>query len=173
LGLLCRGAGVNIVGRALRRTSTKHEKKISRVTIGDNLVLKTDKSKRKQLAFGGNKTWLVMSATCRRHVADMEKCRLFLSRQGKIGDMFSCVSAHFCVAISRHVRTKDRQHMYVDRYTHYRIPVWTPLSQNGPNAHEISFSHPKTHTTTTVNYDTKHNIIAAFYSINKAPVTGI
>jgi hypothetical protein len=38
LGLLCRGAEVNIVRRALRRTSRKHEKKISRVTIGVNLV---------------------------------------------------------------------------------------------------------------------------------------
>ena len=82
-----------------------------------------------------------MSATCRRHVADMEKCRLFLSRQGKIGDMFSCVSAHFCVAISRHVRTKDRQHMYVDKYIHYRIPMWTPLSHNHPRVHRRAFSH--------------------------------
>jgi hypothetical protein len=43
-----------------------------------------------------------MSATCRRHVGDMAKCRLFLSRQGKFGDMVSCVLAHFCVAIFRH-----------------------------------------------------------------------
>jgi hypothetical protein len=35
-------------------------------------------------------------------VRDMAKCRLFLSRQGKFGDMFSCVSAHCCVAIFRH-----------------------------------------------------------------------
>ena len=43
-----------------------------------------------------------MLATCWRHVPDKAKCRLFLCRQGKFGDMDSCVSAHFCVAISRH-----------------------------------------------------------------------
>jgi hypothetical protein len=46
--------------------------------------------------------WLAMSATCRRHVGDKAKCRQFSCRQGKFGDMDSCVSAHFCVAISRH-----------------------------------------------------------------------
>ena len=45
---------------------------------------------------------LVMSATCRQHVGDKAKCCLLLSRQGKFGDMFSCVSAHFCVVMSRH-----------------------------------------------------------------------
>jgi len=39
---------------------------------------------------------------CRRHVGDKAKCRLFSCRQGKFGDMDSCVLAHFCVAISRH-----------------------------------------------------------------------
>jgi hypothetical protein len=36
-----------------------------------------------------------MSATCRRHVGNMVKCCLFSSRQGKFGDMVSCVSATF------------------------------------------------------------------------------
>jgi hypothetical protein len=88
--------------------------------------------------------WLVMSATCRRHG---EMLPIFVPT-GQIWRHVFCVSAHFCVAISRHVRTKDRQLMYVDRYTHYRIPMWTPLSHNRPGAHQSVFSHPKTHTTT-------------------------
>ena len=47
-------------------------------------------------------TWLEMSATCRRHVGDMPKCRLISSQVGNVGDMVFRVSAHFCVAISRH-----------------------------------------------------------------------
>ena len=43
-----------------------------------------------------------LSATCRRHVADKAKCRPFSSRQANFGDMVFSVSAHFCVAISRH-----------------------------------------------------------------------
>jgi hypothetical protein len=46
--------------------------------------------------------WLVMSATCRRHVGDMAKCRQILPRQANFGDMVFRVSAHFCVAIFRH-----------------------------------------------------------------------
>ncbi len=48
---------------------------------------------------------------CRRHVSDMAKCRLFSSRQGKFGDMVSCVSAHFCVTIFRHWRTTNRWYL--------------------------------------------------------------
>jgi hypothetical protein len=101
-----------------------------------------------------------MSATWRRHGGDMAKCRLFSSRQGKFGDMFSYVSAHFCVAISRHVRTKDRQHMYVDRYTLSNSHVDPPFTQPPRRT--------KTHTTTH-----KQLRSQAFNSINKAPVTGI
>ncbi len=43
-----------------------------------------------------------MSATCRRHVGDKAKCRLFSSRQANFGDMVFSVSAHFCVAVSRY-----------------------------------------------------------------------
>jgi hypothetical protein len=43
------------------------------------------------------------------NVGDKAKCRLFSCRQGKFGDMDSCVSAHFCVVFSRHYgpRTDD------------------------------------------------------------------
>ena len=52
-----------------------------------------------------------MSATCRRHVADKAKCRLFSSRQANLGDTICSVSAHCCVAICRHLRTKDRRQL--------------------------------------------------------------
>ena len=42
--------------------------------------------------------WLVMSATCRRHVGDMAKCRLFSSRQGKFGNMWFLVCRHTFVS---------------------------------------------------------------------------
>jgi hypothetical protein len=53
--------------------------------------------------------WLVMSATCWRHVGDKAKCRQFLPRQANFGDMVFTVSALFCVALFRHRRTKDRR----------------------------------------------------------------
>ncbi len=68
-------------------------------------------------------TWLEMSAKCRRHVGDKAKCCQFLSRQAIFGDMVYSVSAHFCVAISRHWCTKDRQHMYVGKYIVLLLPT--------------------------------------------------
>ena len=52
-----------------------------------------------------------MSATCRRHVGNKAKCRLFSSQQANFCNMIFSVSAHICVGISRHLLTKDRQYL--------------------------------------------------------------
>jgi hypothetical protein len=70
-----------------------------------------------------------MSATCRRHVGNKAKCRLFSSQQANFCNMIFSVLAHICVGISRHLLTKDRQYLverttnsYVNGDLHNRSP---------------------------------------------------
>ncbi len=110
--------------------------------------------------------WLAMLATCLRHVGDMAKCRLFSSRQGKIRNMFSCVSAHFCT---------NRRYVYVDRYTLSNSHVDPPFTQPPWRTSKCIFTsqdkHNNTQTTALTHKARKKeiNIVAAFNSINKAP----